>query len=462
MALQARRYRWLLGVAGLAALMAVAVPFLPLRGWAQERLAALLRDQGLQNVQLTLSEVGLSRLSVKTLSFGGEKPLTLENIALDYSLFDLMRGRARSLALGGLKLEARRVGTKWVLSGWESKDEKRGSQPLLLPATEAEVASFPLESATLDQSQIGIFFGLWKMEIPLKLAWAKAPLPKLVSTTKGLTLEGSGLKGASGAASAEAVFDSAQSAWKGPWEIHDINLQGMEPPLPVLEARGTLTAKPEEIVVEGKIESADKTTHMTFATTVSFVEPAKSALRIAEAGMPWYGGNVSLRNTLVPIGGAKPIHATLEIQRVSAEALMRQLTGDKASASGTLSGTLPLTITADGGIVFQEGDLKADDREGTLTLSPDVVPGDNPQVSFVREVLKNFHYTYFSVRLSSAKDNRLTVEMRLDGYNPDVAAGKAVKVNVHLTGDVLELVQKNLLWLTDPQKFLEQGDHANP
>ena len=177
--------------------------------------------------------------------------------------------------------------------------------------------------------------------------------------------------------------------------------------------------------------------------------------------MPWNGGSLAAQNVKIPLNGQSPFDVKIKINQVSADGLMQQLTGKRASATGTISGTLPITIDPDGSIVFHQGILQAEEP-GTITLSPEAVPGDGEQITLVREVLKDFHYTSLAMQLNSSEDHRLELRMNLEGSNPQVQAGRRVKINVNLNGDVLNFVQQNLLWLSDPQKIMERGKNANP
>ena len=48
--------------------------------------------------------------------------------------------------------------------------------------------------------------------------------------------------------------------------------------------------------------------------------------------------------------------------------------------------------------------------------------------------------------------------MTLQGNNPKVYKGKPVKLNVHLTGDILDVVRQSML-TSNPTKLLQQGEH---
>ena len=135
---------------------------------------------------------------------------------------------------------------------------------------------------------------------------------------------------------------------------------------------------------------------------------------------------------------------------------MQILTRERVSATGSVSGDLPLIIERNGNFSFGKGKLQAD-SPGTITLPPDAIPGDNAQIAMTRDILKNFHYKILSLSISSGMDGKTPILITLEGNNPDMYNGKPVKINVRLSGDVLNLIRQNVLFLTDPKSILKQG-----
>jgi hypothetical protein len=56
--------------------------------------------------------------------------------------------------------------------------------------------------------------------------------------------------------------------------------------------------------------------------------------------------------------------------------------------------------------------------------------------------MKDFRYSLLTLETESDKDNHLTVLMTVEGNNPKVSEGRAVKGNVRLHGDVLTSCSK--------------------
>ena len=262
-------------------------------------------------------------------------------------------------------------------------------------------------------------------------------------------------------ATADGAFNAANKRWDGKWEVNNIQITKAAVPFPVFNGKGTVSLQFDKTITKGRFLTTTDATQITFETTYVFANPEKSTLVITEFSMPWSGGTLSAKNVSIPFENKFPIDMNLVVDGVSADALMQQLTGKRASATGKISGTLPVTIKSGDSVVFHAGQLKAD-APGVLTISPDVIPGDNPQVALVREVLKDFHYTSLSLSINSGNNNVTEIRLSLEGQNPQVQQGRAIKMNVNLNGDVLGFAQQNLLWLTDPKKIMEQEKNAKP
>ena len=459
-AFQKHKFRWTLIAAAI--LLGIFAALMPWRPWAESRLKGLLEAQGLADVHLTLSDIGPTTLTLKDITFGNANPLTLKNVTLDYSIVDLLAGHLRDLTATGLSIEARKQDGVWQVVGldsWRNNANKDAS--FALPTAINELNSIPLSNARLNDSHAHITSDQWQLYLPLQLQWQKKPLPKVAYDAAGIAFKTHDFGMTTGAATAEATLKENDQRWEGQWKVKDIRVTGTAPEIPALTGSGDLSVQADRATITGQLHDDANAYKMAFAVTYLFAAPNQLAAIITDFMMPWNGGSLAAQNVKIPLNGQSPFDVKIKINQVSADGLMQQLTGKRASATGTISGTLPITIDPDGSIVFHQGILQAEEP-GTITLSPEAVPGDGEQITLVREVLKDFHYTSLAMQLNSSEDHRLELRMNLEGSNPQVQAGRRVKINVNLNGDVLNFVQQNLLWLSDPQKIMERGKNANP
>jgi len=458
--IKSRRFGGVLAV--MAALIVILAVTLPWKPWIETRLKTFLEVQGFQNPQLTVSYIGLTGIVLKDVAVGGDMPLHLNQISLGYSAATLLGGRLHEINIAGLTLEIRKDDENWNFSGIEKKPATPPSdRRRAIPVTSQALAVIPFDTAKLEDSRLRIVSERWQLDIPVQLSWRKEPTPELTYEAKGLALKAASVALSTGAATLKTMLNEGERVWNGEWDINDVKMTGIGPDVPLMTGEGTLAAKEDELMIQGQLASADKAYRSNFRVDYFLNEPAKSRLEIVDTALPWNGGTVSAANVLVPFEDKRSVSLNLRVQSVSLSALLQQLTGKETAAAGAISGTLPVTIGADGTIAVQAGKLAAE-GPGVIAMAPDTIPGDNEQVDVARNILKNFHYTTLSIGVDQDKDNKLSVLMTLEGSNPDVYAGRAAKLNVHLSGDVLNFIQQNLLILTNHQKLLRQGNDAKP
>jgi hypothetical protein len=440
-------------------LISGVLAFLPYRAWLENRLETLLEDKGFKNVELTLASLGLKSASVENVTIGAEEKLSLENIVLDYSLLDLWHGNLRNLSLSGIVVDVKQTDGRWVvggLEGWGAKPQGAPSESFSIPLTVQQLMQIPFEQMTLDNSALNILFESGNLSVPLDATWQKNPRPELHYNAKNPAFNLGDLNMTGGNLSLDAYIEETQENWAGAWELQDIEIQGASVPVPVLNGKGALLAGQENINVNGTISSNDQLWHTDFNMNYNFNRADESNLKIVQAHMPWKSGRLSVQNVDIDLEGEAPIKVTLQLENVSLQELMQSLTGDRVSATGQVSGKLPLIIGRDGKLTVLPGSFKSN-GQGTVSMPADVIPGDNEQVVLVRQILEDLQYTDLSISVRNDQDGHLGVLLTFEGNNPDVYDGKPVKLNVNLTGDVLEFIEQNMMLLNNPEQLLEQG-----
>jgi len=438
-----------------AALLAVLILILPWKFWIGERLITIFEAKGFQNVHLTVSKLGLQGIALKNISVGHETPL-LENMTVSYSLPDLLKGNMNELAIKGLNLETHQNNDQWIFSGLDGWPPHTANDKINIgiPVTLSQLSTIPLDRIIFEESHLHIASKQWQMDIPILFTLRKNPTPQLSYKSDGLNFKMSDFDIITGKTSLEAILNQDEKKWTGQWQIKDITFKDNTLTVPVIQGNGTLVAYTDNMNFLGKLESADKSYTAEFNIEYALNAPEKSEFILTNASMPWNSGTLSVQNVRVPFFERKAVKANLKVQHASIETLIQMLTGKHASATGTVSGTLPILISENGEITVQQGGLGTE-QSGTIIMSPDAIPGDNQQITLVRDILKNFHYTHLSIAVDSNKNNRLSILLALEGNNPDMYQGRPVKLSVHLTGDVLNLVKQNMMPFTNPEQFLK-------
>ena len=241
---------------------------------------------------------------------------------------------------------------------------------------------------------------------------------------------------------------------EGNWNLEDAQLQAGSVALPAITGSGKLKSASGTFLLSGGLKSKDNTYRADFSLDYPSAHTDDALLKLIYVSMPWKGGTLTTKDVAVPLSGRQPIRLTLQIRMVSTDALLQAMTGQHVSATGTVSGSLPLVIDRDGTVSLGAGILQADGA-GNISMPADAIPANNEQVSMVRDILKNFHYKTLSINVNSDK-NGVSLLVALEGNNPDMYNGRPVKLNVHLAGDVLGYIRQNVLFLTSPETLLKQ------
>ncbi|MGB4107363.1 MAG: YdbH domain-containing protein [Alphaproteobacteria bacterium] len=446
-------------LAFLLVLAGVAI-FLPYRAWLEKRLELILEAKGFQNIALTISSAGLNSASIENVSIGGENKLNVKNIVLAYSPRELWNGYLRDLSIAGVTLDVRQDHGRWVITGLEglsTKPESNVSEPLAVPVTPEQLKRIPFERIKLEDSVVNIMFGNGKLSLPLDLTWQKTPQSHLTYEGDDLAFKFNALDVTAGNLTLDAYINEDNNVWVGSWALKNIIFKGTSVPVPALKGGGDVSVDQSHATIKGKLTNDDKLWAAQFDINYDFAASDKSVMTIIHAGMPWKEGRIDVRDVKVPLEGESPVKVILQVQSVSIQELMQSLTGDRVSATGKVSGKLPLLVGRDGQITVLPGSLKSEGA-GTISMPPDAIPGNNEQVTLVRQILEDLRYTGLTIAVKNDETGHLGVLMTFEGNNPAVYNGRPVKLNVNLTGDVLEFLQQNILLLTNPEQFLQQGN----
>lgn len=446
-------------IIGGLAVFAAAFVALPWKAWLQQKLVAAVEAKGISPVALTVDSLRFDGLRIAQVSLG-EPPLKLDAVTIGYDLKALRNGRIETVAVDGLKLAvSKNDAGAWQIDGLapllQTSGENAAQQTV--PLTRAALAALPLRLVRIEQSRLGVTLRGLYADIPLAVsmdlakATANAQSEKLTIAIGQDTL-------CIGALTLDAALDEAAGQWRGTWDIKDLSLATERIALPVLQGKGEWVLSAKDARISGGFKSADGAYRAQFVLNVPIADTKPATLSISEARMPWGEGHIGLTDATVPLGGKTDIALNLDVQKVSMASLLRALTDDKTVATGEVSGTVLLTIAADGSVRVGKGSLRAI-APGVISLSPEAIPGDNPQVALVREVMKNLQYNVLALDMEMGENNNLTVKLAVEGKNPDVEKGRPIKLNVNLTGDLLNLLLQNMKLMTDPKTFIEQSTH---
>ena len=128
----------------------------------------------------------------------------------------------------------------------------------------------------------------------------------------------------------------------------------------------------------------------------------------------------------------------LVFEDLSLDRLFKNYGGGRINGVGTLSGSIPVTLTADGPIIAK-GELAAV-KPGVIKVnwgdSRDAMVSQSSEVALMVEALDNFQYQQLKAVVQRPSAGELTFQVLLEGANPDVLDGHPFRFNVNLTGNL--------------------------
>lgn len=248
---------------------------------------------------------------------------------------------------------------------------------------------------------------------------------------------------------------------QGTWEVNSIVADKLPYLLPELAGKGSFVMTAESAILKGTLHNAVDTHEIRFIATLNIKDMADSSINVTDGHMPFEGGTIRINDGQMTFKGKVRFKGTLSAENILLGALLGDLMDGKVSASGSVSGVLPVTLLEDGTPVIHDAQLSTAEG-GSIVVSPGALPRSNDQLAMVNDLLTNFWYKTLTITLNSTNVKGLTSTMTVEGYNPDFYEGRTVKLNVHLGGDLLSLIQSSVLSLTDPKSLLKKDTHESP
>lgn len=419
----------------------------------EQRITAFLNQRGLQNISFEVNKVGIHQATFNNIRIGKENPLILQSVTVLYDPKELADGQLRDLTLAGLDIQVKQTDEGWKIAGLEDIRPKNSpDRPAMTPSDLIEI--LPFSTIDIKDSHLRIEGKSFQTSLPINLRLTKNPETTLEMTVNASNLAAAQRDVSLGIMTIKARPD-AEKNWSGNWTLESLDM-GQALPIPVMAGAGTITYIGDIIHFDGALQDAANKHKASFTTLMDTKASDKNTLTIASVSFPFKGGVIASKNIVVPFNRRKNITINLNVNKVSLDALMQTLTGERVTATGTVSGSVPVILRPDGSYTLGKGTLKADDK-GLIHMPGEIIPGDNEQVGLVRQILENLHYSLFSAAVETSGGKGMVVRLSLEGNNPNVYNGRAVKLNINLTGDILDFIQQNAMLITNPERLLKQG-----
>ncbi len=209
----------------------------------------------------------------------------------------------------------------------------------------------------------------------------------------------------------------------------------------VLDRAWPLRTPPDQILVARRI---DVGAPMTDAV-VRFRIDEQARLAIEEARVDMLGGRFAVGPAIFDPTADRQ-RATVRLTGLDMETLLAIAAIDGATASGRVSGEIPLVVSRDGFSVANA--VLETDAPGVLRYAPAVPPpalqDGGEGVSLMLEALKNFHYDVVSLAVDGRSGDEWSVKLHVEGKNPNFMDAYPFVFNLNLSGKLDEIIRTGL------------------
>lgn len=448
--------KFILFIVIVLSLVVVALALTPWHSVLESKIRKTLTASGFSPVSLRVTGIGLHGVAIEDLQLGADAVLRFQNVNLSYNLQGLRQNKLDTLTVIGPRVQMHESPQGWGIQGAEGlfvADEN--ASPRTVASLTALLQVLPFEVIAVSEGILTIRGNDLDAGLPLDGRYDKAQ-GRITYQGDQASFRKGAISARMDALKATLLWDGAAQQWQGDWSADNIVVQGAGADVPVLKAAGTMHAGGTTLRLDGALQSADRAYHINFSYEY-FLEPGKAPLlTLHDANMPWKQGRLKLGAVKWPLDGVpRDLSLNVRAENISVGELLGAVTGQRVQATGTISGNVPLTLKANGDIELHNGSLIAA-APGKIMLPPDAIPGDNEKIKLVRDILANLDYSNLAIRMNSDQNNDLGILMTVEGRNPAIYDGRAVKLNVNLTGDVLDFIRQNVMLLTRPEALWEQ------
>lgn len=431
---------------------------LPYQAAVANQISKKLAGYGIEVTSLKVESLTNKRAVLTDIELGKAPPLKIKRVTASYTLDQVRYGKLNTLKLDGARATLTHQSEGWKIGGLEGlkPSTSAGNTPFLFDSVALrrhlpEYTQLNIAQLSLNQAEKSIQIAL-EGEISLR------PQIVLNLKTNGIHLDAKPYQLATSAFPFTLKFDEPSRQWQGKAQIEGIKIRGLTFPLPLLRLQSDFTLAEDRTQAQLDFRDKRKSYIASLKLNIPTAKPDSGSLRIQRLQFPWGGGRISAASFMMPLQRpTKPISTSLKLENIDLSELAEQFGGNQMEASGKINGVLPITYYPDGSIRIQKGTAAAQES-GTLSLSPELLPGENKELELTRNLLKNFQYTRLEMGISVEKNEESAIRLSLAGRNPDVLNGKQVKLNITLTGDVLPMLRQSFLPFKDIKQLLESQD----
>ena len=241
---------------------------------------------------------------------------------------------------------------------------------------------------------------------------------------------------------------------------HDYGVKGFSSSM-ILRAEGTesiIMTQPAALFLESFHSGVDVTNvRASYQARWKLTAP-RPLVEVKDFRCEVFGGTIASPGLVVDYASS-PVTTTFSLQNLDLAKILSVEQQRGLQGTGTLNGTLPVTVTSRG-VVVDDGVIEAQPPGGVIqhlsTIeSSRTLSESDPHLQLVAQALNNFHYTVLRVGVRYGETGMLDLRARLEGRNPDLAQTPPIHFNLTVQEHIPTLL-KSLRLIEDIHGMVER------
>lgn len=426
---------------------------LPYQNIVSRQIINILKSKNITIASLKVESANSSEIILSNINLEGHPALNVKNLRIKYNIQKLLAGEINDIEAENIDINLYKKDGKLLVGGLEeflanptpNKNNKiytdKDALQKFLPKT------ILIKNLNISAKDSDI-----ELLLPLNLTFGFNPTATLNMDSPGINL---GIKPYH-LVTEKIIFNAALNSkkWQGEIITPSVKITGLKTELPEFLTKINFTLDAENLLANIIMNDDKNLIKTNMEVSLPTTNPASGNLNIKQIQFPWGGGIISSKSVNVQLDMKKLIEFDINLQNVDLSKTLGEASKGKIKGTGKISGVFPVIYNPDGTIILKDG-MAEEINDGTISVSPDLLPGNNPQLELARTTLENFHYTKLKILVSS-KGDKSAINLALEGKNPDSPEERPVKFNINLTGDIMPLIQQSIIPFNDIMKLLKQ------
>ncbi len=425
--------------------------YLPYQNFLSKQIINILESNNIKVSALNIESASSSEIVFSNIKLDGNPGLSLEHLKLEYDISKLVSGKLNSVEAENADVNLYKKDRKFLVSGLEGFLSSGSKNNNKIPTDQAALENIAPTKISIRNLNILAKDADFELFLPLNFTFNLNPQAAFNVDSTGIDLKIKPYQLTTGNIKFNAALNNKK--WQGEVVAPSVKITGLQADLPSFLTKIDFVLDSENLSAKINLNDDKNLIITNMELFLPVAKPTLGNLNIKQIQFPWGGGLISSQSINVALDMKSPILFNINLKNVDLSDTLEKISKGKIKGTGKISGMFPIIYKPDGTIILKDG-MAEEINDGIISVSPELLPGNNAQLELARSLLQNFHYTRLKIIVSS-KGDKSAINLELEGKNPD-SSKRPIKFNINLTGDIMPLIQQSIIPFNDIKELLKQ------